>query len=214
MEEHYRILNRLDELKKYNVRIRYNSNFSQMKYKSLNVLDIWPKFSSVNMYASLDGSWERGEFIRKGQSWNKFLENRAHLKLKSPNVEFNINYTLTILNCFHAIDFHREMFETKVIENINNFRLNFAFEPKHLCVRVLPLEYKEQLKNKINSYVDKFLIPNKAYTIIENFNSLISFMYAEDNSCLLPEFASSMLKTDQLRNEDWRIVFPEIAGIV
>jgi MoaA/NifB/PqqE/SkfB family radical SAM enzyme len=214
MEEHYRILNRLNELKKYDVAIRYNSNCSQLRYKSLDVLDLWPKFKTVEMYASLDGSWARGEFIRKGQNWNKFLENRKQMKLRAPNINFSINYTLTLLNCFHAIEFHKEMYETGVIDNINNFRLNFAFEPKHLCVRVLPIEYKEQLKTQVETYITEFLIPNNAHAVADNFRSLISFMYVEDQSKLLAEFDYNMTRLDNLRNEDWRTVFPEIAGIV
>jgi organic radical activating enzyme len=214
MEEHYRILNRLDELKKYDVAIRYNSNCSQLRYKSLDVLDLWPKFKTVEMYASLDGSWARGEFIRKGQNWNKFLENRKQMKLRAPNINFSINYTLTLLNCFHAMEFHKEMYETGVIDNINNFRLNFAFEPKHLCVRVLPIEYKEKLKALVEIYISDFLIPNNAHAVADNFRSLISFMYVEDQSKLLTEFDYNMARLDNLRNEDWRTVFPEIAGIV
>jgi organic radical activating enzyme len=214
MEEHYRILNRLDELKKYDVAIRYNSNCSQLRYKSLDVLDLWPKFKTVEMYASLDGSWARGEFIRKGQNWNKFLENRKQMKLRAPNINFSINYTLTLLNCFHAMEFHKEMYETGVIDNINNFRLNFAFEPKYLCVRVLPCEYKEKLKTQVENYINEFLIPNNAHAVADNFRSLISFMFVEDQSKLLTEFDYNMTRLDNLRNEDWRTVFPEIAGIV
>jgi hypothetical protein len=166
------------------------------------------------MYASLDGSWARGEFIRKGQNWNKFLENRKQMKLRAPSINFSINYTLTLLNCFHAMEFHKEMYKTGVIDNINNFRLNFAFEPKHLCVRVLPSDYKEKLKTQVENYIDDFLIPNNAQAVADNFKSLISFMYVEDQSELLTEFDYNMTRLDKLRNEDWRTVFPEIAGIV
>jgi organic radical activating enzyme len=214
MEEHYRILNRLDQLKKYNVAIRYNSNCSQLRYKSLDVLDLWPKFKTVDMYASLDGSWARGEFIRKGQNWNKFLENRQQIKSRSPNVNFSINYTLTVLNGFHAMDFHKEMYETGVIDNINNFRLNFAVDPKHLNVQVLPKLFKKILIDKISTYINDYLIPNNGHSIVNEFNSLISFVNNSDQSHLLPQFNSHMYTLDRLRNEDWRIVFPEIARIV
>lgn len=214
MEEHYRILNRLNEMKRYDVRIRYNSNFSQLKYKSLDVLDIWPKFKKVDMFASLDGSWGRGEFIRKGQSWPKFLENIRLTKERAPNVNFNINYTLTLLNCFHSMDFHREMFETGVLENINNFRLNFAFEPKHLNVQVLPTHYKQMLKEKADDYIDNFLKLRNADSIINEFNSLIKFANTSDSSNLIPYFLHHMSTLDKIRNENWKTVFPEIAGIV
>ena len=47
MEEHYRILKKLDERKMYHVRLKYNTNFSQMVYKGLDVMEMWSRFDSV-----------------------------------------------------------------------------------------------------------------------------------------------------------------------
>jgi radical SAM protein with 4Fe4S-binding SPASM domain len=213
MEEHYRILKKLDEMKRYDVRIRYNSNFSQLKYKSLNVLDIWPKFKSVEMYASIDGSHERGEFIRKGLDWNKFLKNRQLLKDNAPNVRFSINYTLTVLNAFHSTDFHHEMVKNNIIDNANNFRINLAVDPQHLSVQILPNSYKKQLELKITNYINEFLDKDDGFAR-SNFESLISFLFADDKTNLLTEFDKHMSKIDIIRNENWKTTFPEIAGII
>jgi len=214
MEEHYRILKKLDEMKRYDVRIRYNSNFSQLKYKSLDVLDLWPKFKSVEMYASIDGSHSRGEFIRKGLNWNKFLENRQQLKDRAPNVRFVINYTLTVLNAFHSTDFHKEIVESNVIDSANDFMINLAVDPQHLSVQILPNEYKTHLESKINYYIQHFLNPNSDNFAISNFNSLISFLYADDKTKLLNKFNEHMSKIDVIRNENWKTTFPEISRII
>lgn len=213
MEEHYRILNKLDDMKKYNVHIRYNSNCSQLKYKSMNVLDIWPKFKRVEMYASLDGSWDRGELIRKGQSWKKFLDNREQIKIKAPNVKFIINYTLTVLNSFHVIDFHREVVEQGIIDHIDDFRLNFAVNPDHLCVQILPVSMKENLKKAVTEYIENFLIPNGSIGIVEDFTSYIKFIDTEQKQNLIPKMIDYMDKIDSIRQESWRNVFPELAGV-
>jgi len=214
MEEHYRILKKLDEMKRYDVRIRYNSNFSQLKYKSLDVLDLWPKFKSVEMYASIDGNGERGEFIRKGLSWNKFLKNRNELQNRAPNVRFVINYTLTVLNAFHAIDFHRDIFENRVIDNIDDFMINLAVDPQHLSVQILPKEHKIKLETDINSYIKEYLEKNNANFTINHFKSLINFLHADDKQRLIPKFNEQMNTLDLIRNESWKKTFPEIAGIV
>jgi hypothetical protein len=78
----------------------------------------------------------------------------------------------------------------------------------------LPIEYKEKLKALVEIYISDFLIPNNAHAVADNFRSLISFMFVEDQSKLLTEFDYNMTRLDNLRNEDWRTVFPEIAGIV
>jgi organic radical activating enzyme len=214
MEEHYRILNRLDEMKKYNVHIRYNSNCSQLKYKSMNVLDLWPKFERVDMYASLDGSWSRGELIRKGQNWQKFLDNREQIKIRAPNVRFTINFTLTVLNSFHVIDFHKEVYESGIIDNIDNFRLNFAVNPEHLCVQILPIETKEKLKNSINQYIENYLIPNGSVSVLEDFKSYIKFIDSAQTQNLIPKMIDHMDKIDSIRQENWRNVFTELEGLI
>lgn len=213
MEEHYRILNKLDDMKKYDVHIRYNSNCSQLKYKSMNVLDIWPKFKRVDMYASLDGSWDRGELIRKGQNWKKFLDNREQIKTKAPNVKFIINYTLTVLNSFHVIDFHKEVVEQGIIDHIDDFRLNFAVNPDHLCVQILPITMKESLKKIVNEYIENFLIPNGSIGMVEDFKSYIKFIDTEQRQNLIPKMIDHMDKIDSIRQESWRNVFPELNEI-
>lgn len=213
MEEHYRILNKLDELKKYDVHIRYNSNCSQFKYKSMNVLDLWPKFKQVDMFASLDGSWKQGELIRKGQNWQKFIDNRQQMKLKAPNVKFIINYTLIVLNSFHSMDFHREVYEQGIIDHIDDFRLNFAINPDHLCVQILPLEMKERLKSSINDYIETYLKPNGSRAVVEDFKSYIKFIDAAQTQHLIPKMIDHMDKIDSIRSESWRSVFPELAGV-
>ena len=83
MEEHYRILKKLDERKMYHVRLKYNTNFSQMVFKKLDVMEIWNRFESVKIGASLDGMGKRGEYLRKGQSWEQVEENRKRIDAKN-----------------------------------------------------------------------------------------------------------------------------------
>ena len=214
MEEHYRILNKLDQMKKYDVHIRYNSNCSNFKYKNMNVLDLWPKFKKIDMFASLDGSWKRGELIRKGQNWSKFLENRKEMKTRCPEVKFNINYTLTVLNSFHAMDFHREMFENKIINDIDDFRLNFALNPDYLCVQILPKDLKMMLKEKISDHIVNYLIPNNANLSVDHFNSYIKFIDANENQHFIPSMVEHMNKLDRIRNEKWLEIFPELVELI
>ena len=76
MEEHYRILKELDKRKMYHVRLIYNSNFSRLKFKDMDVLELWNKFDSVSVGASLDAEGSRGELMRKGTVWKDIVANR------------------------------------------------------------------------------------------------------------------------------------------
>ena len=76
MEEHYRILKRLIKMGRSEVVLIYNTNLSTLNLKKDSVLDLWPQFDRVVIEASLDGSGERGEFVRKGLVWEEWKENR------------------------------------------------------------------------------------------------------------------------------------------
>jgi MoaA/NifB/PqqE/SkfB family radical SAM enzyme len=66
MEEHYRILDELERRGRFDVRLIYNTNFTQTKLKDRVVFDYWRKFDSVAVGASLDAMGPRAEYIRKG----------------------------------------------------------------------------------------------------------------------------------------------------
>jgi len=90
MEEHYKIINRLVELKKFDVVLKYNTNFSNITYKGINIIEIWNKFNNVQLTISLDGYSERGELIRKGLDWKKFVDNIDVLR-RTYNKEYTID---------------------------------------------------------------------------------------------------------------------------
>ena len=99
MEEHYRILKKLDERKMYHVRLKYNTNFSQMTFKKLDVMEIWNRFESVKIGASLDGMGKRGEYLRKGQSWQQVEDNRKRMFDVCPDVYIFLATCLNVYNC-------------------------------------------------------------------------------------------------------------------
>ena len=60
MEEHYRLLNMLIKAGRFNVRLVYNTNFSVLTHKGVDVTRILDRFETVNIFASLYASGRRG----------------------------------------------------------------------------------------------------------------------------------------------------------
>ena len=100
MEEHYRLLNELVKREMFHVRLIYNTNFSKLGYKDQDVLELWKKFHSVSIGASLDGCGPRAEYIRKGQDWEETVENRRRMMAVCPNVDFYVSSTVSIYNAW------------------------------------------------------------------------------------------------------------------
>ena len=107
MEEHYRILKELDKRKMYHVRLIYNTNFTRLKFKDMDVLELWNKFDSVSIGASLDAEGDRAEYMRKGTIWKDVVANRKRMLEVCPQVDFYISSTVGLINALHITDFHR-----------------------------------------------------------------------------------------------------------
>lgn len=203
MEEHYRILTQLAERNKFDVKIRYNTNFSQLRYKNLNVLDLWPKFEYVQVGASLDGYGPKAEYIRKGTKWSEIENNRNQLRQRAPNVEFFVNFTVSVQNAFHLVEFFDWAIETKFIEP-HQIHFNLVQHPEHLRLQILPQHIKQQLTE----------LYSERAKINHRFKNVISYMNGEDLSHLIPEFKKQMTIVDNIRNENFAETFPELAELM
>lgn len=210
MEEHYRILKKLDEMKRYDVRLRYNTNFSQLKYKSLNVVEMWPKFNSVHLSISLDGSGPKGEYIRKNMVWNDILVNREKFKPMPKNIYFYINFTLSVMNSFHVVDFHRECIETGFIETPDHFRLNILQFPMHFRLQILPEKVKQQLVKLYEDHIEYLKTFKYSRSMINDFQTAINYINAEDHQNQILQFKNIINKVDNLRKEKFEDIFPEL----
>jgi radical SAM protein with 4Fe4S-binding SPASM domain len=209
MEEHYRILKKLEEIDRYDVRLKYNTNFSQMKYKKLDALETWAKFKDVEVGASFDGYGKQAEYIRKGTDWDQIYQNRLKQKEIAPNVNFFVNFTLSVMNSLHIIDFHHYAVESKLIDTYDNLHINFVHSPEHMSLQALPPKLKETVKAAYKKHIS-FLKENLQNRSAAQFESSISFMESEDKYILNSKFKDYMKTLDDIRNESFIDTFPEL----
>jgi MoaA/NifB/PqqE/SkfB family radical SAM enzyme len=201
MEEHYRLLNELIKRGRTDVRLIYNTNFSQLTYKKTNVLELWREFDSVSVGASLDGSGVRGEYIRKGTNWSQVEKNREEMLKICPRVDFYISPTLSIMNALHIPDFHRDWVDKGFIKP-QDLMLNLLQDPEFYRIDMLPQELKIKVKEKFEEHL-RWLVPkDKLNRATVGFNSAIKFMMSTDNTHLLPKFIERTNKLDKIRNEN------------
>jgi len=212
MEEHYRILDKLDELGKYDVNISYNTNFSKLKYKKTNIVDHWKKFRNVEIGASIDGFGKKAEYIRKGTDWNTIQKNREEVRHKAPSVDFWINFTLSVFNCYHIIEFYNWAIDTDFIK-ADKFHINLVQFPEHLRLQILPTQMKNDLTFEYETLARKCKAL-KIDHLAEQFVSIINFMWQEDKSELQEDFKKYTLALDKIRKENFKEVFPELAEII
>lgn len=204
MEEHYLILEKLIELGKTDVRIRYNTNLSRLQYKKKNVLDYWNKFSNVEIWASLDSFKERAEYIRKGTNWQQIENNINLIKSNCPHVNFNISATLGVYNAYDIVNFVEYIISNGFVEK-NKYMLNMIQTPEYLRIQTLPAHYKKDLTEIYQNFIDKTGCDHTK----QMFTSLISYMNSEDYTRYLPDLIQHIDQLDSIRNENFKEVFPE-----
>jgi radical SAM protein with 4Fe4S-binding SPASM domain len=212
MEEHYRVLDRLIELERFDVRLCYNTNFSTLTFKGRDVTKSWSLFKTVRVGASLDGMGARGEYLRKGQVWAEVEANRARLAERCPGVEFDISPTLSVFNALHLADFHREWVERGWVSP-EGFHINLLLDPPEYRAQVLPPRLKAVAVRKYRKHVDDVLRGARAGAA-ERWLAAASFLEAEDHSALLPKTRERTAAVDALRGERGSAVFPELAELL
>ena len=212
MEEHYRILNRLIELGRTDVKIRYNTNFSVMRYKKQNVIDLWQHFPNVKIDCSIDGMGAQGEYIRKGMQSQQVLDNRQRLKELAPHVHFGINCTTSIQNAYHIVDFWQWCYSTGFIKTANRFHINLVQDPSWLRLCSLPQHHKDQLE-KLYAGAQQQALALNATSVAADWASAINFMMGsnEDN---IGKFRNQMQILDRLREESFAQTFPEMEDLM
>lgn len=212
MEEHWKVLDELVKRKMFHVRLIYNTNFSETKFKGRDVFEMWKLFDCVSVGASLDGSYERGEYIRKGQKWQQTVDNRKRMIEICPNVDFYVSSTISMLNVLHITDFHREWVELGLLRPMD-WNINILQDPQRYRIDVLPQHLKELAKEKISNHL-KWLMPQDSLTrATHGYKGIMNFMMQTDNSRLLPEFFKTNDLIDSVRNEDFFKVFPELSDL-
>lgn len=212
MEEHYRLLNELIKREMFHVRLLYNTNFSQLRYKKQDVLELWKQFDSVSIGASLDGMGPRGEYIRKGTIWADIERNRERMLEVCPGIDFYVSPTLSIMNAYHLPDFHRD-WVGKGFLRPQDLNVNILQDPMHYRIDVLPLDRKMRVQERYLEHLEWLRPQDHLGRATSGYESAIKFMFENDNSHLIRQFFLYTDRLDIVRDEKFDDIFPELRGM-
>jgi sulfatase maturation enzyme AslB (radical SAM superfamily) len=213
MEEHYRLLKTLIDRKMTHVRLIYNTNFTNMSYKKLNVLDLWPEFDSVSVGASLDAMGPLGEYMRKGTNWSEVERNREEMLVKCPKVDFYISPTLSVMNAWQLPEFHKNWVSRGLIK-AQDLNVNILQDPAHYRIDTLPHNIKLEIQQAYQEHI-AWLEPQDPLTRATiGFKGAINFMMSEDKTDLLPLTKQKLEILDKVRNESLEHTVPQLYEIL
>jgi len=173
-EQHYLLLNWLIANGATKARLRYNTNFSKLKFKDYDVLDLWSHFSEVEVMASIDAAEDLGEYIRKELDWNTFLQNREKIRA-SQHIKFKLSPTVSILNILHLPD----LYELAIHQNLiapEDLYLNILEYPGYYNIQILPPMQKEMVMKRYLLFFDWMETHKIPTSIQKSFRDVLNYM--------------------------------------
>jgi radical SAM protein with 4Fe4S-binding SPASM domain len=204
-DKHYDILEYLISIKKRNIRLRYNTNLSNLKYKDKNLIELWKKFSDVIVYVSLDSWGSRAEYIREGTKWQTIEENLQRLKFEVPHVQLQTSTVISAFNVNTLPEFLKYITDNGFFNKVK-LETNFynIINPNYYSVKILPDKLREETINKLSTAQITPYIDFQIKTVV---NLLTNTTYDES---LNQKFKEITIHYDKIRNRNFVETFPEL----
>ena len=182
-----------------------------------------PKFKSVKIDLSLDAIGERAEFLRKGSQWNKVMDSATEwvrVSQQHPNVSVVIGHTLTIYNVLYLKEFINWIahhFPKDILTN-NFLDLHLAQTPQYLSLSNFSSDNQFKIKQIVSTHEQQLISEHKdnkvMLSIVEKSYKKVSKGLNYVSNDLSNEFFEKANLIDHVRNENWRMTFPELAEVI
>ena len=218
MPEHYQILDKLLELGRTDVNIRYSTNFSKMSFKGKHIFEYWEKFPNLELYVSIDGVGKIGEYVRKGYDDKLFNQNVIDYKnSKVKHTDYAYAITYGVLNYLHLFDMVLDFIERDFIDKEAFIGARTLFfspidYPTYYDSVFLPDRYKDQFKERLDNFdvelnntgISKYVLDD----IMDKLNTVYKRSISKDfNYEEMAKCKEVTDKLDEIRKEKFSNVF-------
>jgi organic radical activating enzyme len=213
-DEHYRILTSLVQKGRTNVKLEYNTNFTVMSYKDMQVMEIWNKFKSVSVGASIDGYGDRFEYIRAGATWEVIVQNRIEMQRICPHVRFFINFTLSVFNYDMMPELHKTWIENGLISP-GGFNINFLMYPTYYKTTIISDEMRDAAIVMYQQHIQWLTDMGFNNAVMhERWESALRFINQPQSPHDLVSFRNLTRRLDELRGESFIDTFPNLGVLL
>ncbi len=218
-EEHYLILEEMIKHGRTDIRLKYNTNLSNLKFKNKDIFDLWKQFKyRVFIYASIDHFGERAEYIRHGTDWGLIESNFLAVK-KEPYIRLQMNTVLSLFNYVTLKEFYQYLYDKNLYTSEDaTFSLYNMSSPEYLSISALPTELRLLGRKKITELIEISKIHHTHFQqnkIDQIANTLKWEINAPDIWNEQKTFLKSeIIRLDAIRGENFVKVFPELARLM
>lgn len=214
-EEHYILLEEMIRRNKSDIKLRYNTNLSNFKFKNKDILGLWKHFKNrVEVYASIDHYGKRAEYIRHGTDWETVEENFIKAR-ETPFIGIQINTVLSVYNYLTIDEFYKYLIDKGMYTPKDSiYTLYNMSTPAHLTCHILPPEYKERGQAAINRAIAYMKDHNFKENQIAQLEATTQWVNSQNTWEEQKEkFREETKRLDKIRGESFMGTFPEIAQL-
>lgn len=215
-QEHYILLEEMIRLKKTNIKLIYNSNVSNLKFKDKDILKLWSYFNHpIEVGASIDHIKERAEYIRHGTNWAEVESNLFRLK-NCKHVILNFNTVVSVFNYCTLPEFYQYLIDKKLLSQrskpFSAFNMN---TPEYFTSQILPIDLKRIASDNISKFVSSLKSTGYVNELTNPIQETVNWAMAEHRFDQFKEqFALEILELDKVRNENFIKTFPELGKML
>lgn len=164
-QEHYDLLAGIPTEIKKNIKLRYASNLSYIKFKKHDLVKIWSEFKHVNIKVSMDGVGDVYNYIRQDGDWDTVYTNMLALN-DVPNVDLAAGITVQAHNVFQMPEFYDFWKQSPV--DLKFITANILQTPKYLSPALWQDEYRDAIIKKLREAESRHPEMDRFATYMEN----------------------------------------------
>lgn len=190
----------LEKIKKrFDLQIRVNSNL--MWDQNNAIVNEILKFPNVLFTCSADSTGQKFEYIRRGGSWAKFLENLKFLQSHS-HIRIRINSVFSVLTANDFVD-TIDFFKNNL--NITDFTVNqCGMGHTYLRARNLPAETKNKCQLTLEQAIEYYHSDLSLVGQLKNCLKELGYIGNES-------YVDFLENIDRLAGTDWKATFKELS---
>lgn len=164
-QEHYDLLAGIPAEIKKNIKLRYASNLSYIKFKKHDLVKIWSEFKHVNIKVSMDGIGDVYNYIRQDGDWDTVYANMMALN-DVPNVDLAAGITVQAHNVFQMPEFYDFWKQSPV--DLKFITANILQTPKYLSPALWQDGHRDAIIDKLRGAESRHPEMDRFATYMEN----------------------------------------------
>jgi MoaA/NifB/PqqE/SkfB family radical SAM enzyme len=185
-----------------NISLYYNTNGTIFPGK--HVLEYWKKFKKIIISFSIDNIGKKFEYARYPAKWDQVEKNIVDIKNYGlSNIYYCIATATSVLNIFYLDEIYE--FEKKIKSDA--WFVQMVGRPSIFDVRNIPHEIKTKINEKYKDLLS-----------IKAIKTSLNIMNSSTNNTVKEEWREELLekiqKIDRIRNEDFKIIHPELFDLI